>query len=149
MGDAPYGLFYSAPVPTMMESPYVDRASQNMQLQKFPYTFPPTNVSISNPDNSIDWAALEPLSGSDAISTKNTVPYLMSYFLGFQRELGRATVFTANYVGSQGRHLANAEEANPGNVALCQSLNKAALAPGQTACGPKLESQSYTLRMAR
>ena len=88
VGDAPYGLFYSAPVATMLESPYVDRATQNIQLPKFPFAFPPTNVSISNPDNSIPWDALEPLSSSDAVSPKNTLPYLMSYFFGIQRSSG-------------------------------------------------------------
>ncbi|MEO6909419.1 MAG: hypothetical protein ABI158_00655, partial [Edaphobacter sp.] len=145
VGDAPYGLYYQAPVPTMLESPYVDRATQNVQLPKFPFAFPPTNVSPSNPDNNIPWDSLEPLSSSYAVSTKNTLPYLESYFFGIQRQLGGATVLTINYAGSQGRHLANAEEANPGNAALCLSLSQDALAPGETACGPHLESQAYTL----
>ena len=146
IGDAPYGLFYSAPVAVMLSAPYIDRATQNIEIPKFPAPFPPTNVSISNPDNSVNWPALEPLSGSDAVSPKNTVPYLEEYFFGVQRELGRATVLSINYAGSQGRHLANGQEANPGNPALCLTLTKAALAAGQTACGPKLESQAYTLK---
>jgi hypothetical protein len=146
VGDAPYGLYYQAPVQTMLESPYVDRATQNVQLQKFPFAFPPTNVSPSNPDNNVPWASYEPLSSSYAVSTKNTVPYILNYFLGIQRAIGRNTVFTANYVGNQGRHLANSQEANPGNASLCLSLTAAALAAGETACGPKLESQAYTLK---
>jgi hypothetical protein len=145
VGDAPYGLYYQAPVPTMLESPYIDRGTQNIELAKFPFAFPPTNVSPSNPDNNIPWASLEPLSSSDAIGPHNTVPYIESYFLGLQRGIGRATVFTMNYVGSQGRHLANSEEANPGNAALCLSLSqKTQVAPGSSVCGPKLESQVYT-----
>ena len=102
--------------------PYIDRGTQNIEVPEDPFAFPPTNVSASNPDNSINWATLEPLSSSDAVSPLNTIPYIESYFLGIQRELGRNTVFTANYVGSEGRHLPNSEEANPGNSALCLSL---------------------------
>ena len=50
--------------------------------------------------------------------------------------MGGATVFTVNYVGSQGRHLANDEESNPASPALCATL---------TGCGPNLETQKYTL----
>ena len=146
VGDAPYGLYYQAPVQTMLESPYIDRATQNVQLPKFPFAFPPTNVSPSNPDNNIPWASYEPLASSYAVSPKNTIPYIENYFLSVQRALGKNTVLTVNYVGNQGRHLANSQEANPGNAALCLSLTKTTLAAGETACGPKLESQAYTLK---
>ncbi|WP_260705971.1 TonB-dependent receptor [Edaphobacter flagellatus] len=146
IGDAPFGLYYQAPVPTMLESPYIDRATQNIELQKFPFSFPPTNVSIKNPDNNVPWDNYLPLSSSYAVGVHNTVPYIQNYFLGIQRGIGRNTVVTATYVGNQGRHLANQVEANPGNPALCLSLNQAALAPGETPCGPRLESNSYTLK---
>jgi hypothetical protein len=69
----------------------------------------------------------------------------MNYFLGVQRDLGKNTVLTVNYVGTEGRHLANAEEANPGDPALCLSLSTAsAVAPGTSTCAPKLETQVYT-----
>ncbi|MCU1224534.1 MAG: Cna domain protein [Edaphobacter sp.] len=145
IGDAPYGLYYSSPVPVRTERPYVDRATGNVQLQKFPFTFPPTNVSATNPDNNVPWANYLPLSSSDAVSIHNTVPYNQDYYLGIQQELLPATVLTINYVGNVGRHLANAVEANPGDPALCLSLTAAVLAPGQTPCGPKLETQVYTL----
>jgi hypothetical protein len=146
IGDAPYGLYYQAPVPVITESPYVDRATGNIQAQKFPFTFPPTDVSPSNPDNNVPWASYLPLSSSDAVSTKNTVPYTQQYFLGVQRELMRNSVLTVNYVGNVGRHLANAYEANPGDPALCLSINASTVAAGQTACGPKLETQAYQLK---
>ncbi len=129
----------------MMFSPYVDRGSQTVETQKFPFSWPANNVSVSNPDSTYDWAGAVPLSQSWATRTTNTVPYNMNYFLGVQRELGKNTVLTVNYVGSQGRHLANAEEANPGNAALCLSLStKSEVAPGTSTCGPKLETQVYT-----
>ena len=145
VGDAPYGLFYPASTQPMLSSPYIDRGTQHVELQKFPFAFPPTNVSASNPDNNIPWAALEPLSGNDAVSPLNTVPYVENYTLGFQRGFGRNTVLTVNYVGNQGRHLPNDEEANPGNSALCLSLaTKAEVAPGTTTCAPKGEGNIFT-----
>jgi hypothetical protein len=146
IGDAPYGLYYQSPVPVVAEKPYVDRATQNIQLQKFPFTFPPTDVSASNPDNDVPWESYLPISSSDAVGVNNTVPYNQNYFFGIQQDLGSATVLTVNYVGSVGRHLANSVEANPGDPALCLSLTKDVLAPGQTACGPRLETNVYTLK---
>jgi hypothetical protein len=144
-GDAPYGNYYQAPVPTMMFSPYVDRGSQNVETQKFPFAWPAANVSTSNPNSTYNWAGAEPLSESWATRTTDTVPYNMNYFFGVQRGLGRNTVLTINYAGTQGRHLANAEEANPGNPALCLALStKSEVAAGTSTCGPKLESQVYT-----
>jgi len=143
IGDAPYGLYYQSSIPVMTEKPYVDRGTQNVQLQKFPFTFPPTNVSASNPDNNVPWGNYLPLASSYAVGIHNTVPYNQNYFLGIQQELAADTVLTVNYVGSVGRHLANAVEANPGDPALCLSLRGAALAPGQSDCGPNLQTQVY------
>jgi len=145
IGDAPYGLYYQASTQTMLSTPYVDRGTQHVELQKFPFAFPPTNVSPSNPDSNIPWASYEPLSSDDAVSPLNTVPYVESYNLGIQRGLGKNTVLTVNYVGNQGRHLPNSEEANPGNAALCLSLStKAEVAPGTTTCAPKGEGNIFT-----
>jgi hypothetical protein len=145
VGDAPYGVFYSAPTQTQLSTPYVNRGTQVVQTAKFPAQLPPTNVSASNPDNNINWAAFEPLSTSYAVGVHNTVPYVESYYLGIEREFGRGTVLEANYVGNQGRHLADLQEANPGNPATCLSLDTAALVKaGTTPCGPKLESNQFT-----
>ena len=145
VGDAPYGLFWQTPVPVMLSAPFIERANQTIEAAKFPFAWPPTNVSKSNPDNNIPWAALEPLSSSDAVGVHNTVPYTEEYFLGIEKGLTGHTVLTISYAGSEGHHWANSVEANPGNIALCQSLTASVLAPGQTPCGPKLESQQYTL----
>ncbi len=145
IGDAPYGLYYQASTQTMLSTPYVDRGTQHVELSKFPFAFPPTNVSPSNPDNNVPWASYEPLSSDYAVSPLNTVPYIANYTLGVQRGIGRNTVLTVNYVGNEGRHLPNSEEANPGNPALCLSLStKAEVAPGTTACGPKGEGNIFT-----
>jgi hypothetical protein len=146
VGDAPFGLFYSSPVPSMMNAPFIDRATGNNEGQRFPFAFPPTNVSPSNPDTSFNWASVEPISGSLLFDVHNVLPYIESFYLGIQRELTSRTILSLNYVGNVGRKLLTLEESNPGDPALCLELsNPAALAPGQTTCGPGLESNVYTL----
>jgi hypothetical protein len=145
VGDAPYGLFYSDPTQPMLSAPYIDRGTQNIEVAKFPFPFPPTNVSPSNPDNNICWSCYEPLSTSYAVGVHNTIPYVEAYYLGIERGLGSGTVMEINYVGNQGRHLADSQEANPGNPATCLALDSSAdVAPGTTPCGPHLESNKFT-----
>lgn len=146
VGDAPFGLFYASPVPSMMNTPFIDRATGNNEGQRFPFTFPSTNVSAQNPDTTFDWASVEPISGSLVFDVHNVLPYIESFYLGVQRELTSRTIFSVNYVGNVGRKLLTLEESNPGDPALCLALsNPAALAPGQSTCGPGLESNVYTL----
>jgi hypothetical protein len=145
VGDAPYGLFYSSPVPSEFSRPFIDRATGNNEGQRFPFQFPPTNVSASHPDTSFNWASVEPISGSLVYDVKNKLPYVESFYLGIQRQFPGHSVFSLNYVGNVGRKLLTTEESNPGNAALCLSLTQAALAPGQTPCGPGLETNVYTL----
>ncbi|MCU1226913.1 MAG: Cna domain protein [Edaphobacter sp.] len=145
VGDVPYGLFYSSPVPSRLETPYIDRATGNNGGQRFPFTFPPTNVSPSNPDTTFNWASVLPISGALVLDVNSTIPYTQSYYFGLQRQFGGRTVFSLNYVGNVGRKLLTQEESNPGDPALCLELsNAAALAPGETRCGPGLESNVYT-----
>lgn len=143
VGDAPYGLFYSSPVQPMLETPYIDRATGNNEGQRFPFAFPPTNVSKDNPDTTFNWDQVLPISGSALFDVHNVLPYVQSFYLGFQRSVGSRTVLSVNYVGNVGRKLITQEESNPGDPALCLSLTQDALADGQTACGPGLESQQY------
>ena len=145
VGDAPYGDFYSSSYPVLLSSPFIDLTNLSQLPSPFPFQFPATNVSKSNPDATFNWASVEPIAGSALLKTNDTIPYLESYYLSVQRELARNTVLSVNYVGTQGRHLMTFEEANPGNPALCLSLTAAALAPGQTPCGPYGEQNVYTL----
>lgn len=143
-GGAPYGEFWGSPVPPLFNSPYIDRATGHFEGIKFPFTFPPPNVSPTNPDTSYNWAQAEPLS-SKYFYHKNVLPYTQEWELGLQRQLGTHTVLSAAYVGTVGRHLMTLEEANPGNQALCLFLNNPAnLAPGVTPCGPGGENATYT-----
>jgi hypothetical protein len=146
VGDAPYGLYYSSPVPPLLESPYIDRATGNNEGIKFPFKFPPTNVSPKNPDTTFNWVQATPISGADYFYPKNVIPYVQQFELSLQRQLGTATVLTASYVGTVGRHLLTFEESNPGDQALCLELNNPAnLAPGSPVCGPFNEDNVFTL----
>jgi len=144
VGDAPYGDFYDSSYQVQLSKPFFGIASQSLLADPFPFTFPPTNVSASHPDTTFNWASVEPIAGSALLETNAKVPYIESYYLGIQRELGKNTVLTANYVGTQGRHLMTFIEANPGNQALCLYLsNPNNLQAGQTPCGPGGEQGVY------
>ena len=145
VGDAPYGMFYFSPGAPLLASPYVTRQTGQVQVSDFPFVFPPTNVSPSNPDNSFPWSQVLPMSGSDFFSPNNVLPYTQEYELSLQRQLGAATVASASYVGSVGRHRLTFIEANPGDPTLCLLLSDPAnVAPGTGTCGPGGEGNVYT-----
>jgi len=144
VGDAPYGNYYNVSS-TELATPFVDRPSGTPAGQKFPFVFPPTNVSPKNPDTTFNWAGATPIGGSDYYYYKNKMPYVQEWELSLQRQLGTATVLSVNYVGTVGRQLLTFLESNPGNQALClQLMNPANLAPGSTPCGPYGEDSVYT-----
>jgi Carboxypeptidase regulatory-like domain len=144
VGDAPYGIYYSVST-TQLATPFVDRPSGTPAGVKFPFVFPPTNVSPKNPDTTFNWQQATPIGGSDYYYPKNKVPYVQEFEFSLQRQLGTATVLSVNYVGTVGRQLLTFEESNPGDQALCLQLNNPAnVAPGSTPCGPSGEDQIYT-----
>ncbi|MBT9332671.1 TonB-dependent receptor [Paracidobacterium acidisoli] len=145
VGDAPYGLYYSSPVPPLLDSPFIDRATGNNEGIKFPFTFPATNVSPKNPDTTFNWVQATPISGADYFYSHNVIPYVQEFNLSLQRQLGSATVLSVSYVGNVGRHLLTFEESNPANPALCLQLNAAAVAPNTLTCGPNQEDSVFTL----
>src|ERR1700691_4226095 len=140
VGDAPFGLYYSAESTQLLASPFIDRATGNSEVTagpKFPFTFPPANASPSNPDTSFNWTQATPLSGSDYLDPHDKIPSVQQFEFSLQRQLGSSTVLSASYVGSVGRHLLTFEESNPGNQALCLFLsNSANVALGSPTCGP-------------
>jgi hypothetical protein len=136
VGDAPYGLYYSAES-TLLSTPFIARSNGVNEGQKFPFTFPPPNSSPSHPDTSFNWVQATPLSGSDYLYPHDKIPQVQQFEFSLQRQLGTATVLSASYVGSVGRHLLTFEESNPSNQALCLFLNNPAnLAPNSPTCGP-------------
>jgi hypothetical protein len=143
-GDAPYGQDWIEPTPPLMDTPYVIRSSGVFVGIKFPFAFPPKNVSPAHPDPNFNWGQVEPIGGSEFYNPNSTTPYSQQYELSIQRQFGGATVASLSYVGTLGNHLLTGEEANPGNPALCLYLmNPANLAPGQAPCGPTLEEVQY------
>ena len=119
VGDAPYGLYYSSPEPTLLATPFIDRATGLNRGQKFPFIFPPANASPKNPDTSFNWTQATPISGADYLDPHDKIPQVQQFEFSVQRQLGSSTVMSASYVGSVGRHLLTFEESNPANASLC------------------------------
>jgi hypothetical protein len=72
---------------------------------KFPFTPPPLGSAV-------DFTFFEPMSINTNSPTVST-PYSMNFNLNMQREFAGNTVVSLGYVGSLGRHLYRAYEANP------------------------------------
>ena len=142
--NAPYGTTYTSPAPPLFATPFVTAATGQNLGQYFPVTLAPLNSSASHPDPNIDWSQFQPITGLPNYLTTNRIPYTEEYMLSVERGMGANTVFSVNYVGTQGHRLLVLEEANPGNPSLCLFLsNPANLAPGQTPCGPFGEDSTY------
>src|SRR5271154_5073459 len=143
--NAPYGTTYTSPAPPLFATPFITASSGHNLGQTFPVALAPLNSSAKNPDPNIDWSQFEPITGLPNYRTTNRIPYTEEYMLSLERGLGNNTVFSLNYVGTQGHRLLVIEEANPGTPALCFFLSTPAnLAPGQTPCGPFGEDTQYT-----
>ncbi len=147
VGDPPYGLYYGSSNPPLLESPYLNRADGSSVGQRFPFPYPPTNVSTKNPDTTFPWAQVEPLSYDWSYNNKNQLPYSEHYELSLQRQIGSRTVVTAGYVGNQAHHLIAAVEGNPANQAQCLFLNNPAnLGPNSAGpCGPFSETPPFSV----
>ena len=142
VGDAPFGLYWVSPNPTMFDQPFQTRANGSPQGQRFPFTFP---VPGSPANKTLDYSRYLPISFSPGYDIHNRLPYAEHYNLSIQRELTHATVMTLAYVGTQGHRLIAQYDANPGNQALCLSLSQVSeVAPGTPTCGPNGEQQTYT-----
>jgi hypothetical protein len=139
VGDAPFGLYWVSPEPTMFADPYQTRATGDSQTQRFPFTFP-TPGSPAN--KTLNYSVYLPISYSPGYDIHNRQPYAEHYNLSIQRELSRSTVLTLAYVGTQGHKLISQYDANPGNAALCMQLNAEGATP---TCGPYGEQTTYTL----
>jgi len=137
IGDAPFGFFYGSPVPPQFVTPFVDRGTGNIEGQRFPVAPPTTSTAIN-------WANFLPIGTSPAFWHRNVLPYTEEYQLSIERQLGHATLLTASYVGTQGHHLLSSLEANPGDPALCLSVNQSGQTTDGVTCGPTLENGTYS-----
>jgi len=148
-GDAPYGYWWQPGILPDFQNPFIIRTDGVNEGQRFPVPVPPLNVSISNPDNSINWAQFLPLSSSPAFFHGNRLPYAEHYNFSLQRQFGSATILSVSYVGTQAHRLLATVEANPANPALCLSLMSAGCGPNAEDAGPFTSSTGasiYTVR---
>jgi hypothetical protein len=145
VGDPPYGLFYGSAQPPLLETPYIVRSSGTPVGLRFPFPFPPTNVSAKNPDTTFPWPQVEPISFGFSFDHRNKLPYSEHYEFSLQRQIGSNTVVTASYVGNQGHRLVTSIEANPANPSLCLFLNNPSnLGPNSAGpCGPFSETPPF------
>jgi Carboxypeptidase regulatory-like domain len=134
-GVPPFGYNYLSPGPPLMATPFVTAATGVNNGQRFPFPFPPHNVSASHPDTSINWANFAPLAADPFFYYRNRVPYINSYMFSIQRQITARALLTMSYVGNQGHRILAVASVNPGDPALCLSL------PG---CGPFGEDTTYT-----
>lgn len=150
VGDAPFGLYWVSPQPTLFDQPFVTRATGTYQTpdgtlatHRFPFTFP----TPGSPANAtLDYSTYIPLSYSPGYDIHNRLPYAEHYDLSVERQLSRNTVLTLAYVGTQGHRLISQYDANPGDRFLCQQLN--ALGAVDTSggnCGPFGEQDVFAL----
>ncbi len=144
-GNAPYGITYDSPEPPLFADPLIGAETGTAYPQEFPVSVPPYRVSRTNPDASVNWSAYFPINGIDAYFPRNQNPYSENYFLSFERQFGKNTVFDTSFIGSQGHHLLVLLAANPGIPSLCLGLSQSGdVAPGTPTCGPFGENLVYT-----
>jgi len=142
VGDAPFGLYWTSPTPVNFDLPFQTLSDGSSQTQRFPFTLP-TPGSPAN--KTLDYSVYLPISYSPGYDIHNRPPYAEHYNLSIQRELGKSTVLTLAYVGTQGHKLISQFDANPGNAALCLSLSQPAdVAPNTPTCGRNGEDVTYT-----
>jgi hypothetical protein len=143
-GDAPYGSTYTSPAPPLFSNPFVTAASGVDNGQRFPLRYPPLNASAANPNPNINWSQFLPVTGLPGYYPGNRSPYSEQYNLTVQRLVGKSTLLTVGYVGSQSHHLLVLLQANPGNPAACLSVSQLSqVMPGTPTCGPFGESSVY------
>jgi hypothetical protein len=146
VGDPPYGLYYGSANPPLLEAPYINRSQGTSVGQRFPFPFPPLNVSPSNPDTTFPWAQVEPLSYDWSFDPRNKLPYSEHYEFSIQRQIGANTVVTTSYVGNQGHRLVAAVESNPANQTQCLFVMNNTPS-GAASCGPFSETPPFTVNV--
>ncbi|HEY8713792.1 MAG TPA: carboxypeptidase regulatory-like domain-containing protein [Candidatus Acidoferrum sp.] len=149
VADAPFGLYWTSPVSVMFDEPFRIRATGLSLGQRFPFTAP---VPGSPANKTLDFSVYEPFNYFPGYDIHNKLPYAEHFNLSIQRELGKSTVLTLAYVGTEGHRLITQRDANPGSAALCQQLTAQGAfdVTAQTAgCGPGNENDVFQLPSAK
>jgi hypothetical protein len=121
-GVPPFGYNYLSPAPPLLATPFITAATGVNNGQRFPFAFPPRNVSASHPDTSINWANFAPLAADPFFNYRNRAPYINNYMFSIQRQITASALLTMSYVGNQGHRILAVVDANLGNASLCESL---------------------------
>jgi hypothetical protein len=149
VADAPFGLYWTSPVSVLFEEPFRIRATGKPLGQRFPFTAP---VPGASSNSSLDFSVYEPFNFFPGYDIHNKLPYAEHFNLSIQRELGKSTVLTLAYVGTEGHRLITQRDANPGSAALCQQLTAQGAidvaAGGTPGCGPGNENDVFQLPSA-
>jgi len=148
VADAPFGLYWQAPISVNFDEPWVIRSSGISLGQRFPYPLP---VPGAASNKTLPFGQFEPINYSPGYNIHNKIPYAEHFNLSIQRELTKSTVLTLAYVGTGGHHLIYQNESNAGNPALCQQLTAQGaldLTAGTTGCGPGAENDVFQLPSA-
>jgi len=141
----PFGYNYLTPEPSLFATPFINAANGEQNIDPFPLTFPPHNVSAKNPNTTFNFSNVIPISADPYFYYRNDVPYTENYMLSFERQITSSALLTLSYVGNEGHHLLDLLPTNPSNQALCLSLNKAGeVALGSPTCGPFGEDAQIT-----
>jgi hypothetical protein len=150
VADAPFGLYWTSPVSVLFEEPFRIRATGASLGQRFPFTAP---VPGASSNQTLDFSVYEPFNFFPGYDIHNKLPYAEHFNLSIQRELGKSTVLTLAYVGTEGHRLITQRDANPGSAALCQQLTTQGaidITAGNTTpgCGPGNENDVFQLPSA-
>ncbi len=141
----PFGYNYLSPEPPLFATPFLNAADGGENVDPFPLTFPPYNVSAKNPNTTFDFANVIPIAADPYFYYRNDVPYTENFMFSFERQITSSMLLTLNYVGNQGHHLLDVLSTNPSNQALCLSLSQPSeVAPGSPTCGPFGEDAMIT-----
>jgi hypothetical protein len=136
-GVPPFGFNYLSPAPPLLATPFITAATGVNKGQRFPFPFPPHNVSASNPDTSVNWANFAPLAADPFFNVRDKAPYINNYMFSIQRQLTASALLTMSYVGNQGHRILAVVDQNLGNAAMCLQLTS-------QSCGPFGEDNNYT-----
>ena len=150
VADAPFGLYWTSPVSVLFEEPFRIRATGASLNQRFPFTAPVPGAAANK---TLDFSVYEPFNYFPGYDIHNKLPYAEHFNLSIQRELGKSTVLTLAYVGTEGHRLITQRDANPGSAAICQGLNSTpgvidVTAGGSIGCGPGNENDVFQLPSA-
>ncbi|MGA8012386.1 MAG: carboxypeptidase-like regulatory domain-containing protein [Candidatus Acidiferrales bacterium] len=141
----PFGYNYLSSAPPLFATPFVNAGDGAVNINPYPITFPPNNVSTKNPYTAFNWAAVTPISADPYFNYRSSVPYTENYMFSMQRQITSNILLTMSYVGNEGHHILALVPTNTGDAKLCLSLSELSeVASGSSTCGPYGEDATYT-----